>query len=915
MNSERLNRKSVSHELQEQVPVHRSAHAHSHRKSRRVLRVMKFGGTSVGDASCIRRVVDIIREKSADSDLIVVVSAMSGVTNKLLQAANCAASGHLAESTSVLADLQAQHEATINQLLSRESSRQQLLSEIADLLVQCGGWCEDAARAGKLSPALQDLISGAGERLSAPILAAAVADEGTPAEAIEATQLVITTSYHGAADPLMQPTRERCHAHLRALLQKGVIPIVTGFIGAASDGSLTTLGRGGSDYSATIVGAAIGADEVIIWTDVDGMLTADPRLVPSASTIPEISYTEAAELAYFGAKVLHPKTLDPVLRQGVPVWIRNTFAPERKGTKITPTIGDGKAGVRALTTIDEAALLTIDGASPGNLPEFLRRTRSSLAAMRVEILMISELHELKQLRIIVVKKFAESALDALRQEFDQELKSRDLRNLSADSNVSILTVVGQNADSVKGIVQPVITELARQDMNVIATGQRSSTCSVSFVVRRDEIELALINVHRALESKFIDSTPAPERLRRSGESTAHAAVPSTPGKHGTRAGEQGLNVRRSEGIFLPETGKERESIILDETSFRNMIALERKRTERSRKPMLLMLLNAGNCLPFDKTGRVLSNMLSALSLSTRDTDVVGWYKDHSVVGVMFTDITVDDHGEILGTMMHRVSQTMRNNLSLEKFSQVGISMHVYPESWSQETSPGNPALYPDLAQRENTRRGLLAIKRMMDIFGSGAALLFLSPLFLAIAAMVKLTSRGPVLFKQERMGQFGKPFTFLKFRSMHVNNDSKIHQEFMKKVIAGEHDGKMEGEKKKVYKMTNDPRITSLGRFLRRTSLDELPQFINVLKGDMSLVGPRPPIAYECQEYDIWHRRRVLEVKPGITGLWQVRGRSRIRFDDMVRLDLQYVRSWSLWLDIQILLKTPAAVLLGNDAF
>jgi exopolysaccharide biosynthesis polyprenyl glycosylphosphotransferase len=282
---------------------------------------------------------------------------------------------------------------------------------------------------------------------------------------------------------------------------------------------------------------------------------------------------------------------------------------------------------------------------------------------------------------------------------------------------------------------------------------------------------------------------------------------------------------------------------------------------------------------------------------------------------MFTDITLDDHGEILGTMMHRVSQTLRNNLTLEKFSQIGISMHVFPESWSNETSPGNPAFYPDLVHRDSAQRGVLAIKRLMDIVGSSAALILLSPIFLAIAAIVKLTSKGPVLFKQERLGQFGRPFTFLKFRSMYVNNDAKIHQEFMKKVIAGEHDGKVEGEKNKVYKMTNDPRITRIGRFIRRTSLDEIPQFLNVLRGDMSLVGPRPPIAYECQEYDIWHRRRVLEVKPGITGLWQVRGRSRVRFDDMVRLDLQYVRSWSLWLDIEILLKTPAAVLLGDDAF
>ena len=191
--------------------------------------------------------------------------------------------------------------------------------------------------------------------------------------------------------------------------------------------------------------------------------------------------------------------------------------------------------------------------------------------------------------------------------------------------------------------------------------------------------------------------------------------------------------------------------------------------------------------------------------------------------------------------------------------------------------------------------------------GSVAAIGFLTPLFLLVSALVKLSSKGPILFKQERIGQFGRPFTFLKFRSMHANNDPKIHQEFMKRVISGDHE--------KGSKMENDPRITRLGRFLRKSSLDELPQFFSVLKGDMSLVGPRPPLAYECQEYDIWHRRRVLEVKPGITGLWQVTGRSRLRFDEMVRLDLQYVRTWSLWLDLKIMLKTPIAIIRGGDAF
>ena len=377
---------------------------------------------------------------------------------------------------------------------------------------------------------------------------------------------------------------------------------------------------------------------------------------------------------------------------------------------------------------------------------------------------------------------------------------------------------------------------------------------------------------------------------------------------GTKAKEDVVNLGRSnQPLALADPPKSRECSVLDEASFRQIIALERKRTERSGKPVLLMLLNAGNCLPNDKNGRVLSSILHALALSSRENDATGWYKSQSIVGVMFTEISMDDHGAILSTMMNRVSQTLRNNLSLEKFSQISISLHVFPENWDQHSSPGNPALYPDLKHRESQRQGALTIKRLIDIVGSLTAVLLFSPLFLLAAVLVKLTSKGPVFFKQERVGQFGRSFTFVKFRSMYANNDPKIHRDFMKRVISGNH---VEGSK-----MTDDPRITPVGRYLRKFSLDELPQFFSVLKGDMSLVGPRPPLAYECQEYDLWHRRRVLEVKPGLTGLWQVKGRSRIRFDDMVRLDLQYVRTWSLWLDLQILLKTPRAVLFGRDAF
>jgi len=278
---------------------------------------------------------------------------------------------------------------------------------------------------------------------------------------------------------------------------------------------------------------------------------------------------------------------------------------------------------------------------------------------------------------------------------------------------------------------------------------------------------------------------------------------------------------------------------------------------------------------------------------------------------MFTEISADDRVANLGTMVSRVSETLRSNLNAQQFNQISITFHVFPEDWKHElpVRQSNPTLYPDLSKRDEDKKVLSATKRMMDIVGSALAIAILSPVFMIIAAIIKLTSAGPVFFRQNRVGQHGASFVFLKFRSMHVNNDPSAHKKYVEQLISGKADRKpASGNGNGVFKMTNDPRITKIGAFLRRSSLDELPQFINVLKGEMSLVGPRPPIAYEVEAYDLWHRRRVLEAKPGITGLWQVDGRSRVTFDEMVRLDLHYAKTWSPWMDIKIMFRTPGAM-------
>lgn len=357
--------------------------------------------------------------------------------------------------------------------------------------------------------------------------------------------------------------------------------------------------------------------------------------------------------------------------------------------------------------------------------------------------------------------------------------------------------------------------------------------------------------------------------------------------------------------------------ILPEDLFLGILCLERKRAERSGRKFLLLLLDATDTLVAGRPGDVLEGFVKAANAARRETDPAGWYKQDLILGVMFTELGPQNETETIQGLLEKVHQSLSVHLSSADLKQIQVSVHIFPDG-SNDNGPdmdANPAFYPDLFHLHETKKVPFLVKRMIDILGSLAALILFSPLFLLIAILVKLTSRGAVLFKQERLGQFGKTFTFLKFRSMYADNDLKIHQEFMKGFIRDKYDNSRIGVDKPVYKMTNDPRVTRIGRILRQTSLDELPQFINVLRGEMSLVGPRPPLAYEYAEYEVWHRRRVLEVKPGITGLWQVKGRSRVRFDDIVRLDLQYARSWSLWLDIQILLQTPRAVLMGDGAY
>jgi lipopolysaccharide/colanic/teichoic acid biosynthesis glycosyltransferase len=330
-----------------------------------------------------------------------------------------------------------------------------------------------------------------------------------------------------------------------------------------------------------------------------------------------------------------------------------------------------------------------------------------------------------------------------------------------------------------------------------------------------------------------------------------------------------------------------------------------------------MLLESTVLLRPEGDQQALERVLSALSRSSRDTDTRGWYTEGSTIGVIFTELGADVDGRAVAeALLTKVTKALSTTLTISQINEIRLTFRVFPENWDKR-DPVNGAelsLYESLLHETPPTQLPRITKRVMDIVGSVLALVFCLPLLVAIAIAVKLTSKGPVLFCQQRLGQYGRTFNFFKFRSMCINNDATIHREFVKSFIANANGSTQTSEGSSPYKIAADPRVTPIGHFLRKTSLDELPQLLNVLMGDMSLVGPRPPVPYEAECYRVWHRTRLLATKPGITGLWQVAGRSRVKFDDMVRMDLRYATSWSLWLDIKILLQTPGAVLSANGA-
>jgi len=457
--------------------------------------VMKFGGTSVGSAEAINQATDIVLDYAQKRDrLVVVVSAMNGVTDALIESARTAVTEEEKVFRRIIAGLRAKHHDTIKTLLPQNGERDQLLSTVNQLLDDLTVFCHSIHILGEVTPRALDAITAMGERMSARIVAAALRHKGGKSQAVDATELIVTDDKYQNAAPLTDKTRAKIQERLVPLLEDGVVPVATGFIGATEEGVTTTLGRGGSDYTAAILADCLDADEVWMWNDVDGVMTADPRIVPDAQVIPILSSSEMGELAYFGAKVLHPKTVLPVVQRDIPLWVKNTFNPAAPGTRIVSKV-EGKGKIKAITAIKGMSMVTVEGRGMIGVPGIAARTFSAVASKGANVLMIIQASSEQSICFLIPTPMASPVVEALEEEMERELARRDIDRISSRDNVVIVTAVGAGLRDTPGISAKVFGALGQASINVIAIAQGSSECGLSLVVAADDAVGAVQQVH------------------------------------------------------------------------------------------------------------------------------------------------------------------------------------------------------------------------------------------------------------------------------------------------------------------------------------------------------------------------------------------------------------------------------------
>jgi bifunctional aspartokinase / homoserine dehydrogenase 1 len=457
---------------------------------RKSLSIHKFGGTSLGDADRIRKAAGLLGSARRKGRVVAVASALGGVTDMLLGAAREAERGRIGPARAAVEAIRERHEVAARGLGVRFDPVP--LRELSAAL-------EGVALLRERTARVTDLVSSFGERLSAPLLAATLVKAGVPARAVDAREMLVTDDRHGAATCDRKKSDPRVRRRLRPLLSSGVLPVVTGFIAKSASGETTTLGRSGSDTTAALLGAALGAKEVVIWTDVDGVLSADPRLVPGARLLRRLSYREAAEMTYFGAKVLHFPAVLPAIAEEIPLVIRNAFRPERPGTTIAAK-GDGAAGVRAVTAIAGMCLLSLDGRGMTGIPGIAARVFGAIAGLGVSVVMFSQASSEQNIALVIPEGDRPRTVAALEQEFRFERLTGVIDAVTFRAPIAVVAAVGEGMRGTPGIAAKVFAAVARAGVNVEAIAQGSSECNISFAVDGEDREKAVRALHRAVVS-------------------------------------------------------------------------------------------------------------------------------------------------------------------------------------------------------------------------------------------------------------------------------------------------------------------------------------------------------------------------------------------------------------------------------
>jgi aspartate kinase len=458
--------------------------------------VMKFGGTSVGTSSAIQQTATIVQQNKTQWDnLVIVVSAMSGITDQLILSARLAAENDGVGARAIIEAIQNQHLTVIDTLITDPIEKQNLREEVLHRLDELSSYCQSIQVLGEVTPRGMDVISSLGERICAQIVAAVLQSIGTPAQAVEASECIITDRTFQNAVPDMTLSREKIQATLTPIFKKNLIPVVTGFMAATPEGVITTLGRGGSDYTAAILADCLDADELWIWTDVDGVLSADPRVVANARPIPEISFAEVGELAYFGAKVLHPKTIRPVVSRNMPLWVKNTFNPDFPGTRITQNPPRTRGEITAISTIKDLSILTVEGRGMLGVPGIAARTFGAVARTGASVLMISQSSSEQSICFTIPSLHNEEVLKSIETEMALELLRGDIDRVWSRNRVVIVSIIGSGMRETPGVSARIFGALGKNLINVIAIAQGSSEYSISLVLDQDDAVRAVQAIH------------------------------------------------------------------------------------------------------------------------------------------------------------------------------------------------------------------------------------------------------------------------------------------------------------------------------------------------------------------------------------------------------------------------------------